>query len=161
MSEEDSSWPSAASVRITAARAHPEIELYASEALARFGASGTLRVERNSLVLYAPQGLLRVELEGLDDQWAGLSDESRRRASALVRRLMARRSLLPTPPPRRSASVWAWPLVLVAAAAALWAAFAARPQASDEVVLRTASANSPRGSTDAIEGPPRACRSGV
>lgn len=152
MSEEDSSRPSPGSVRITASRAHPEIELYASEALARFGAPGTLRVEGKYLVLYAPQGLLRVELEGLDDQWAGLSDESRRRrASALVRRLMARRSLSPTPPPRRGASVWAWPLVLMAAAAALWAAFAARPQTSDEVVRRASSASSLRASADATE----------
>lgn len=155
MSEEDSSRPSPTSVPVAASvdavSTHPEIEIYASEALSRFGAPGTLRVEGKYLVLYAPQGVLRVELDGLDEQWGTLGEESRRRRSSdLVRRLMSRRSLLPTPPPRRGGPSWAWPVVSFAAAIAAWAAYAARPgdTAGSEVVRRAASPDAQHATAD-------------
>jgi hypothetical protein len=169
MSEEDSSRRSPSAVPVATPEggswAHPEIELFAMEALARFGAPGTVRVEGASLVLYAPQGVLRVDLAGLDHQWGQLSEDSRRRRSGeLVRQLVARRSVLPTTPPRRPTPSWVWFMALgVAATLAGWAAYAARPALPEETVVRRAAASPDQGPTtpheDRRERAARVCES--
>lgn len=156
MSEEESSRRSPSSVPVAAPEgaswAHAEIEVFTTEALSRFGAPGTLCVEGGYLVLYAPQGVLRVELGNLDVQWGRLSEESRRRRCAeLVRQLVARRSVLPTTPPRRPTPLWIWFAALgVAGSLAGWAAYAARPSVAKDTVVRRAAAAVP-GEADAPE----------
>lgn len=150
MSDED--WPrrtsSVPAAAPTSARGtRREIEVYAADALARFGAPGTLCVEGAELVWYAPQGVLRAELDQLDQRWPGLPEEARRRLSSeLVRRLMSRRSLLPTLPPRRHTPGWVWAAAALLGAGALGAAYAARPlEAPPEVSRRSAMAGETRG----------------
>ena len=130
---------------------HRDIEIYAAECLARFGAPGTLCVEGGELIWYAPQGVLREPLGDLDQRWSTLSEEGRRRlTSELVRRLMSRRGHLPTlPPPRRSGG-WVG-AVVVLGAVALGAAYAARPTTPEpEVSRRSATSGAERsGSGDA------------
>lgn len=144
MSEEETTRRSPSSVPVAApdgaSWAHPEIELLAREALARFGASGTLRVEGTCLVLYAPQGVFRAELGGLDGQWASLGEDARRRRTTeLVRQLLSRRTLRPSRPPRSTTPTWVWPLVVtIAGGLAGWAAYAARPRTAETTVVRRA-----------------------
>ena len=130
---------------------HREIEIYAAESLARFGAPGTLCVEGGELIWYAPQGVLREPLGDLDQSWSALPEEGRRRrAGELVRRLMSRRSQLPTLRPRRRSGGWVGAVVLLGAVA-LGAAYAARPDAPEPEVSRRAA--TPGGHrSGAVEG---------
>ncbi len=96
-----------------------EIEAYAREALARFGAPGRPYVEGRDLVLAAPQGLHRTALGLLPTHWTSLSDEARRkRMSDVVRRLLGQRRSVAVQPERSPAAKWGVVALFIGAAAA-------------------------------------------
>jgi serine/threonine-protein kinase len=129
-----------------------DIEAYAAEALARFGASGALRVHGNELVLTGPGGARRTELGPLQELWPSLPEEARRRRTMeLVRRLVGQRAPVSLRPERRGVPSWAFAvLALAAAAGGLVFALRSSPTESD-VVRRRAAATAPGESQETVE----------
>jgi serine/threonine-protein kinase len=121
-----------------------EIEACAGEALARFGAPGTTRVEGTYLVLAGPNGVQRTGLGTLQNQWRTLSDEARRRRlGEMVRRLLGQRAPVTLRPERSGVPSWAYALVgLAAAVGGLTFALRSTPTAPDVVRRRSEASGS-------------------
>ncbi len=137
-----------------------EIETYAVEAMARFGAPGQVHIEGDDLVLEGPTGTTRTELGRLPYNWSELPDEARRRRSGeLVRRLLGQRA---APTPRKagpSVPFWIW-LILAGTAAAVGAAVVGlkAPREPDPGVIRRKGGASAASSEAAENRQQRAAR---
>ncbi len=137
-----------------------EIEACAVEALARFGAPGTPRLEGTDLVLAGPNGVQRTGLGTLPDQWRTLSDEvRRRRLGEVVRRLLGQRAQVTLRPERSGVPNWVYAVFgLAAAVGGLAFALRSTPAAEDVVRRKSSEASAAEAHRAAEDRHARAAR---